>query len=159
MSVELAKAKQQLSASLKARKHLERSYEAQLQSLMQFVSRLSKVCKGVDRVLDNRLAALRTALKKNPDIGNITPLINDISGLLIQQESRNATNIKSTKSSIATAGKELQRQKGLPDQLRRDLRGLLAHVDDTPTSMHEFLPILDQLVALYQQAFSAKNSA
>ncbi|MCJ8269915.1 MAG: GGDEF domain-containing protein, partial [Psychrosphaera sp.] len=129
------------------------------QSLMQFVSRLSKVCKGVDRVLDNRLAALRTALKKNPDIGNITPLINDISGLLIQQESRNATNIKSTKSSIATAGKELQRQKGLPDQLRRDLRGLLAHVDDTPTSMHEFLPILDQLVALYQQAFSAKNSA
>lgn len=157
MSVELAKAKQQLSASLKARKHLERSYEAQLQSLMQFVARLSKVCKGVDRVLDNRLGALRTALKKNPDITNITPLVNDISGLLIQQESRNATNIKSTKSSIATAGKELQRQKGLPDQLRRELRGLLAHVDDTPTSMHEFLPILDQLVTLYQQAFTAKS--
>jgi len=157
-AAELAKAKQQLASSMKARKHLERSYEAQLQSLMQFVSRLSKVCKGVDRILDNRLASLRTALKKNPDIGNITPLINDISGLLIQQESRNAGNIKSTKASITLAGKVLQKQKGLAPQLRRDLRALLTTVDDTPTSMHEFLPILDKLVNLYQQAFTDKQS-
>ena len=159
MSVELAKVKQQLSASIKARKHLERSYEAQLQSLMQFVARLSKVCKGVDRELDGRLGTLRTTLRKNPDVANITPLINEISGLLIQHESRNAQNIKSTKSNIFTAGKMLQKQKGLPDQLRRDLRGLLAHVDETPSSMHEFLPILDKLVGLYQQAFDAKSGA
>jgi diguanylate cyclase (GGDEF)-like protein len=157
VSEELAKVKQQLSASLKARKHLERTYEAQLQSLMQFVSRLSKVCKGVDRELDSRLAALRSSLRKNLDVDNISPLINEISGLLIRHESKNAHNIKSTKSSIATAGKQLQKQKGLPDQLRRELRGLLANVDETPTSMHEFLPILDQLVTLYQQAFNAKN--
>lgn len=153
-AAELSKVKQQLAASLKARKHLERSYEVQLQALMQFVARLSKVCKGVDRILDKRLGALRTALKKNPDVTNITPLINDISGLLIQQESRNATNIKSTQSSINVAGKVLQKQKGLPPQLRRDLRALLATVDDTPTSMHEFLPILDKLVNLYQQAYT-----
>lgn len=156
-SVELTKVKQQLSAAIKARKHLERSYEAQLQSLMQFVARLSKVCKGLDRELDSRLANLRTTLRKNPDIANITPLINEISGLLIQHEARNATNIKSTKSSITTAGKQLQRQKGLPPQLRRELRGLLANVDDTPSSMHEFLPILDRLVNLYSQAFVAKH--
>lgn len=156
-AAELAKVKQQLASSLKARKHLERSYEAQLQSLMQFVSRLSKVCKGVDRILDNRLATLRTALKKNPDITNITPLINDVSGLLIQQESRNATNIKSTQASIIVAGKVLQKQRGLAPQLRRDLRALLAQVEDTPSSMHEFLPILDTLVNLYQQAYSAKS--
>jgi diguanylate cyclase len=156
VSVELVKVKQQLSASIKARKHLERSYEGQLQSLMQFVARLSKVCKGVNRELDGRLNSLRNTLKKNPDISNITPLINDISSLLVKHDSRNALNIKSTKSSISTAGKELQKQKGLPDQLRRELRGLLADVDETPSSMHEFLPILDQLVTLYQQAFNAK---
>ena len=157
MSVtELNKIKQQLAASLKARKHLERSYEVQLQSLMQFVSRLSKVCKGVDRILDNRLAALRTALKQNPDIVNITPLINDISSLLIQQESRNAANIKSTQASITLAGKVLQKQKGLPAQLRRDLRSLLETVEETPTSMHAFLPILDKLVGLYQKAYTSR---
>jgi diguanylate cyclase (GGDEF)-like protein len=159
VSEELTKVKQQLSASLKARQHLERTYESQLQSLMQFVARLSKVCKGVDRELDSRLAALRTSLKKNLDVDNITPLINEISGLLMRQESRNAHNIKSTKSSITVAGKKLQKQKGLPDQLRRELRGLLTIVDDTPTSMHEFLPILDQLVTLYQEAFTAKNQS
>lgn len=158
-SVELTKVKQQLSAALKARKHLERSYEAQLQSLMQFVARLSKVCKGLDRELDSRLANLRTTLRKNPDVSNITPLINEISGLLMQHESRNAHNIKSTKSSITTAGKTLQKQKGLPPQLRRELRGLLANVDDTPSSMHEFLPILDQLVTIYSQAFTAKTGS
>ncbi len=157
MSVELAKTKQQLSASLKARKQLERSYESQIQSLMQFVSRLSSVCKGVDRELDNRLASLRSTLRKNPNVSNIIPLINDISGLLIQHESRNAHNIKSTKSSIATAGQQLQKQKGLPDQLRRDLRGLLSNVTETTSSMHDFLPILDKLVTLYQQAFNAKT--
>lgn len=156
-SVELTKVKQQLSAALKARKHLERSYEAQLQSLMQFVARLSKVCKGLDRELDGRLANLRSTLRKNPDIANITPLINEISGLLIQHESRNQHNIKSTKSSITSAGKKLQKQKGLPPQLRRELRGLLANVDETPSSMHEFLPILDKLVSIYSEAFSAKT--
>ena len=155
-AAELSKVKQQLAASLKARKHLERSYEVQLQALMQFVGRLSKVCKGVDRILDNRLASLRTELKKNPDVTNITPLINDVSTLLIQQESRNASNIKSTQASINLAGKVLQKQKGLPPQTRRDLRALLATVDDTPTSMHEFLPILDKLVKLYQEAYTAK---
>lgn len=154
---ELAKVKQQLSSALKTRKHLERSYEAQLQSMMQFVARLSKVCKGVDRELDSRLAKLRTVLKKNPDVANITPLINEISGLLVQHETRNAHNIKSTQSSITTAGKVLQKQKGLPPQLRRELRGLLANIDDTPSSMHEFLPLLDQLVAIYQEAFTAKS--
>lgn len=156
-AAELSKVKQQLAASLKARKHLERSYEVQLQALMQFVARLSKVCKGVDRILDNRLASLRTALKKNPDVTNITPLINDISVLLIQQESRNASNIKSTQSSIIVAGKVLQKQKGLAPQLRRDLRALLGTVDDTPTSMHEFLPILDKLVNLYQDAYTNRT--
>lgn len=157
MTVELAKVKQQLSASLKARKQLERSYESQMNSLMQFVSRLSTVCKGVDRELDNRLASLRSTLRKNPNVEYIIPLINDISGLLIQHESRNAHNIKSTQSSIATAGQQLQKQKGLPDQLRRELRGLLSNVTESPSSMHDFLPILDQLVKLYQQAFNAKS--
>jgi diguanylate cyclase len=156
VSVELSEVKQQLSASLKARKQLERSYESQNQLLMQFVSRLSTVCKGVDRELDNRLASLRSTLRKNPNIEFIIPLINDLSGLLIQHESRNAHNIKSTKSSITTAGQQLQKQKGLPDQLRRELRGLMSNITESTSSMHDFLPIIDRLVGLYQQAFVAK---
>ncbi|MFT4927709.1 MAG: diguanylate cyclase [Phenylobacterium sp.] len=157
MTVELTKVKQQLSASIKARKQLERSYESQMSSLMQFVSRLSSVCKGVDRELDNRLASLRSTLRKNPNVEYIIPLINDVSSLLVQHETRNAHNINSTKTTIASAGELLQKQKGLPDQLRRDLRGLLSNVSESPSSMHDFLPILDDLVELYQQAFKAKN--
>jgi diguanylate cyclase (GGDEF)-like protein len=104
------------------------------------------------------LASLRNILKKNPNISNIVPLINDISGMLIKHEARNAHNIKSTKSSITVAGQQLQKQKGLPDQLRRDLRGLLHTVTESTDSMHDFLPILDQLVKLYQDAFHAKSA-
>ncbi|WP_199609312.1 GGDEF domain-containing protein [Flocculibacter collagenilyticus] len=157
MSDKIKQLTEELQKSKDARLTLEKSYEAQFQTLTNLVSKLSQVCKGIDFELDSKLGKLRNSLKKNPDMENIIPLIEDVSKSLTQIESRQIHNIHSTHSTFHSAGKILQGQKGLPDQLRRDLRGLLTSVSTPQSSITSYIPVLDKLVLLYQKAFEAKN--
>lgn len=154
----LEKIKQQLSASIAARQSLETTYEMQFAKLSQFIAKLSYVCRGIDVELDNRLAKLRKELKKNVDIEKVEPLLDEINQLLKHQETRSAQHLKLTQQTLTEAGKTLQKQRGLPDTLRRQLRSLLTDVSSTDqTTIHGLVPSLEALTRLYQEAFNAKN--
>ena len=149
--------KQQLALAVKARKQLEDTYEGQFKILTQFVSRVSLVCKGIDIELDNRLARIRIELSKSTDLEKILPLIDATSEHLKSLEAKQYQDVKKAQISLAEAGKLLQKQRGLPDQLRRDLRDLLTKVDEPTPSVQAFLPHLTHLTELYQLALNAKQ--
>lgn len=150
--------KQQLANALKARKQLEDTYDGQFKILSQFVARLTLVCKGIDIELDNKLAKLRTELNKSVDLEKILPLIDATNEHLKVLESRQQQEVKKAQLSLVEAGKLLQKQRGLPNQLRRDLRDLLTKVDEPAPSVQAFLPHLTNLTELYQLALSARQS-
>lgn len=147
----------QLANALKARKTLEDTYEAQFKILAQFVSRLSLACKGIDVELDNRLAKLRTELNRGTDLEKLLPFIEATSDNLKLLESKHQADIQSVQQGLTDAGKLLQQQKGLPDQLRRDLRQLLGKVGQPSATVHAFLPHLTELAKLYQNVLQAKQ--
>jgi diguanylate cyclase len=149
--------KQQLANAIKARKSLEDAYESQFKILAQFVLRLSLVCKGVDLELDNRLAKLRTELAKGTDLEKLIPFIADTNQSLQFLDAKQQREIKEIQQQLNQAGKLLQQQKGLPDQLRRDLRQLLTKVAEPPSTVQAFLPHLTSLTHLYQSALQSKQ--
>ena len=117
--------KQQLNDALKARKALEDTYEAQFKILALFVSRLSLACKGVDVDLDNRLAKLRTELNRGTDLEKLLPFIEGTSENLKQLEAKHQLDVQKVQRGLTEAGKLLQKQKGLPDQLPPEFYGRL----------------------------------
>ena len=147
--------KQQLSDAISARKALEHTYERQFKLLGQFVQRLSFLCKGVDLELDNRLAKLRTELARSTDLEKLLPFVEETSEHIRLLEQRQQHNIKQAQNELTQAGRLLQRQRGLPDQLRRDLRELLSQVEQPTGTLQAFLPHLSQLTQLYQLALKA----
>lgn len=148
---------QQLSNALKARKALEDTYESQFKILALFVSRLSLACKGVDVDLDNRLAKLRAELQRGTDLEKLMPFIEGTSENLKLLEAKQQLDVQKVQQGLTDAGKLLQQQKGLPDQLRRDLRELLGKVEAPSATVHAYLPHLTNMAKLYQHALQAKQ--
>lgn len=150
--------KQQLATAVKARKQLEDTYEQQFKILTQFVGRLSLVCKGIDVDLDNKLARLRQQLANGTDLEKLLPQIDATAEVLKQMEAKQSTEVRQAQATITEAGKLLQKQKGLPDQLRRDLRELLSRVEEPASTLHAYIPHLTHLTELYQLALSARQN-
>lgn len=149
--------KQQLANAVKARKQLEDTYESQFKILSQFVSRLSLACKGIDIDLDNKLARLRQEFAKGTDLEKILPLVESAVEALKALEMRQLSDLKKAQNTLTDAGKLLQKQRGLPDQLRRDLRDLLTKVEEPSATVQAFLPHLTHLTELYQAALATKQ--
>ncbi len=138
---------------------LETTYESQFKILAQFVSRLSLVCKGIDIELDNKLARLRQELLNGTDVEKLLPQFEQTSEHLKNLEARQQQEVRKAQTSISEAGKLLQKQRGLPNQLRRDLRELLSKVEEPGPNIQSFLPHLTHLTELYHNALNAKQSA
>jgi diguanylate cyclase (GGDEF)-like protein len=151
---ELETYKKKLQQSKLMHDELTRTYQTQFEALSQLITRLSVVCKGIDLELDNKLAKLRSALSKNANVENIEGLLSDVNSLLQQHGTRVAINMKNTQSSILDAGKKLQKIKGLPAELRRELRQLLKDVTGEHDSIISYIPQLDQLVQLYERSLT-----
>lgn len=156
---ELEEIKTKLQSSVQARQRLEKTYENQFTLLTRFIIRLSNLCTGSDIELDNRLAKLRSLLSKNTDIENILPLLSDIEILLTQQSGRIELNLKTTQSTLLSAGKQLQKTRSLEDNLRRELRKLVNELAESKPSISHFIPALETLVKLYGQALKAKTES
>lgn len=150
--------KQQLSASLQARKSLEQTYQSQFQLLSQLVAKLSVACKGLDAELDHRLGKLRAVLLKNPDLDNISPIIEEVHEALRQYETRHIVQMRKFQTSIAHVGRNLQSQKGLPPDLRRELRRTLQTAENDTNSLHDLVPVLERLVTFYNTLISQRVS-
>lgn len=148
-----------LKQAIDARMVVEDARKHQVELLSQFAAKLSLSCKGLDIELDNRLAKYRNALRKGVDFQLLEPFINDILGLLKNQETKQMALQRELNDTVLDAGKQLQKVKGLPDDARRTLRHLLDHELNNIQSNHDFVPLLSKLIVIYHQALQAKLSA
>ena len=145
-----------LKQAIDARTVVEDARKHQVEVLSQFAAKLSLSCKGLDIELDNRLAKFRNALKKGVKFELLTPFIDDVLGLLKQQETKQMALQRELNESVTDAGKQLQKVRGLPDDARRSLRYLLDHELNNIQSNHDFVPLLSKLILIYHQALQAK---
>ncbi|BBN83312.1 diguanylate cyclase [Pseudoalteromonas sp. A25] len=147
-----------LEQTIKARKALETARKHQVDVLSNFAAKLSLSCKGQDVALDNQLAKFRSALQKGMDFEELEPLIDGMNDILKHQEATISTNNRSLQQSIMQAGKQLQKIRGLPEDGRRKLRHLLDHELSNINTTSDYIPVLEKLSSIYQQALQLKLS-
>lgn len=147
-----------LKQAIEARIAIENARKLQVDTLSNLTAKLSLSCKGLDIELDNKLAKFRSSLNKGVGFEILSPLIDDILLLLQNQEALQTAHQRELFSSVQTAGKLLQKTKGLPDDTRRTLRHLLDHEINNVQSTHDYIPILNQLINFYHHALHSKLS-
>lgn len=154
---QLVALKRKLDTAIESRSSLEDDFNLQSTLLIQFISKLSLISKGNDLELDNRLAQLRTLFTKSAPISDIEAKIITISKLLQQHSITNEKNISHMHAQFNQAGESLQKINGLPNNLRRDLRGLLSETKESKDALIQYIPLLSQLLSFYDHALKAKN--
>ncbi len=158
-AVEQMKAlKNRLNAAIESRDSLEDNFSNQTNLLTQFISKLSHVSKGINLELDNRLAQLRIMLTKAAPISDVEEKIYEINKLLQQHSKTNEQNISTLHEQFIGAGTNLQKISGLPEDLRRKLRGLLNESLSTKDSLNHYIPLFSQLLDFYNFALKSKNT-
>jgi len=155
---QLAELKMKLDTAIESRGLLENDFSQQSNLLIQFISKLTLISKGIDLELDNRLAQLRTLFTKSAPISDIEEKIDIISKLLQQHSITNEKNISHMHEQFNQAGRNLQKINGLPGELRRDLRTLLTETKDSKDALIQYIPLLSQLLTFYDHALKAKKS-
>jgi len=153
---QISELKKKLDTAIKSRAILEEGFNSQSRLLVQFIAKLSHVCKGIDLELDNKLANFRQLLTKSASLAEIEIQVNVISKILLKFAAKNDNNINELHLQFHDAGKILQKIKGLPNQLRRDLRGLLSENEDNKETVIQYVPPLAQLITLYETALKEK---
>lgn len=157
MSDQVALLQKKLSAAIAQRQQVEMTRQTQVTTLAQFVSKLSLVCKGSDIELDNRLARFRKTLASGVSFELLLPILDEINALLAKHESTQNSQLKTLTNTIKHAGSSLQKHKGLSAELRRSLRHLLNDKLPEVQTTHGFVPIFEQLIALYSHVLQAKQ--
>ncbi|PKG85757.1 GGDEF domain-containing protein [Colwellia sp. 75C3] len=155
---QLVALKRKLDGAIESRSSLEDDFNLHSNLLIQFISKLSLISKGIDLELDNRLAQLRTLFTKSAPISDIQEKILIISKLLQQHSLTNEKNISHMHEQFNQAGESLQKINGLPSNLRRDLRALLTETKDSKDALIQYVPLLSQLLSFYDHALKAKSS-
>ncbi len=145
-----------LNAAIASRVSLEEDFEAQSSMLIEFINKLSQISKGLNVKLDNRFAQLRGLLIKSVPVSDIELKINEISKLLQINTETNEKNITHLFKQLNDAGQNLQKANGLPDDLRRKLRGLLKETQSTKDSLTQYVPRISQLLEFYKIALQSK---
>lgn len=156
---QLVALKRKLDSAIESRSLLEDDFNLQSNMLIQFIGKLTLISKGIDLELDNRLAQLRTLFTKSAPIADIESKILVISKLLQQHSITNEKNISLMHEQFNQAGESLQKINGLPDNLRRELRTLLSDTKDSKDALIQYIPLLSQLLTLYDHALKAKTEA
>lgn len=150
--------KKKLEAAIQSRSTLEEDFSVQSSLLIQFIGKLSLVSKGIDLELDNRLAQLRTLFTKSAPIAEIESKIAVITKLLQQHSITNEQNLTRMHEQFNMAGESLQKINGLPDDVRRTLRALLKETKTSKDALVQYIPLLSQLLELYDAALKAKSA-
>lgn len=156
---QLVTLKEKLDSAIDSRSSLENDFTLQSNLLIQFISKLSLISRGIDLELDNRLAQLRTLFTKSAPIADIEEKITVISKLLQQHSITNEQSISQMHKQFNQAGESLQKINGLPGNLRRDLRGLLMEAKESKDALIQFIPLLSQLLTFYEQALTSKKTS
>ena len=146
-----------LNSAIAARALLEKDSKAQSSMLIEFINKLSQVSKGIDIKLDNRLAQLRVLFTKSAPLSEIESKISEIVKLLQQISVTNKVNITQVHTKFNDAGNLLRKVKGLPLDVRKNLRDLLAETHSTQDNLAHYTPLLSQLLEFYKFALSSKS--
>lgn len=154
---ELAALKRKLDSAVSSRANIESDLSHQSSLFSEFIIKLSQVAKGTDTALDNKLAKLRTLFTKSASIESIEELINDISQILHQYTTKNDVEMRALQDKFMQGGQSLQKIKGLPDDLRRQLRALINENQEVKSTLPQYVPILSQLLTFYQHALKQGN--
>jgi len=155
---QLVALKRKLDTAIESRSSLADDFNLQSNLLIQFISKLTLISKGVDLELDNRLAQLRTLFTKSAPFSDIAEKVAVISKLLQQHSVTNEKNISHMHEQFNQAGESLQKINGLPGNLRRDLRALLTETKDSKDALIQYIPLLSKLLTFYDHALKAKHS-
>ncbi len=155
---QLKRLQERLDSAISSRAALEEDLKSQSSLFLQFIDKLSRVCKGMDLELDNKLANFRSLIKESEPIEVIEEHINTISVLLKQQSTKNELNIRLVQEKFSEASTALQKSKGLPPQTRRQLRELINETGDGKDTLIQYMPVLSELLELYTQALTAKEA-
>jgi diguanylate cyclase len=153
---EITLLKKKLKLAITSRADVEKDLKSQSSLLINFIEKLSLVCKGMDITLDNKLAKLRLLLKQSAPLADIQAHIAATSLLLQQQSQINISNLNQLHERFHIAGLALQKINGLPADLRRKLRSLITESKDPKDAVIQYVPLLSQLLTFYDDALAAK---
>ncbi|UPW17167.1 GGDEF domain-containing protein [Agarivorans sp. TSD2052] len=123
-------------------------------AVSQLISRLSKICYGLDEQLDQKLQQLIEEVEKNDDLSAISQYQNELDGLFKQHSDTLKTLLAHNQRIIKTSGESLKRINGLPPQLRRKLTDFLEQ--DPAYTHNDNQQRLEQLLNYYYQALLNK---
>ena len=154
---QLKRLQERLDSAIGSRASLEEDLKSQSSLFLQFIDKLSRVCKGMDLELDNKLANFRSLINKSEPIEVIEEHIKTISVLSKQQATKNDINIRLVHEKFVEASTSLQKSKGLPPQTRRQLRDLINETGDGKDTLIQYMPVLSELLELYNQAISTRE--
>ncbi|KLV01502.1 diguanylate cyclase domain-containing protein [Photobacterium aphoticum] len=135
-------------ASLKSRREIA--------ILKRLISRLSVACRGLDQELDEKLLQLRHDLEQNKDIGKMIPRLAVVERLVTRLSDFADKENHALLEQIHHSSEMLRRFHGLPAQLKRDLRNLLAQKDHSLAHTHQQAI---RLMALYERALKVVSCA
>ena len=150
--------KSRLDTAINARSTLEQEFSAQSALLTGFIGKLSQACKGTDILLDNRLAKLRTALKKSTSFADLEKEISTISALLQKHSVQNDTNIKKIQAQLQASGTRLQKVKKLPPDNRRYLKTLIDKIQQDQSSPVQYVSLMSEFITFYESVLPTQSS-
>lgn len=151
--------KSKLDTAINARSELEEEFSAQSALLTNFIGKLSQACKGVDKLLDNKLANLRSSLKKSTSFADLEKEIKTISALLQQHSVQNDKNLNKMQTQLQSSGASLQKAKNLPKSTQQQLKELIANSKESKDSLVQYVPLMSEFIAFYDLALNAKDKA
>lgn len=154
---EIAALKRKLDLAIESRSAIDDEFKLQSTLFTEFIIKLSQASKGTDLSLDNKLAKLRVLFTKSAPIADVQKLVSEITLLLQKFSLKKEQEITQLQSEFNLAGQALQKVKGLPEDLRRQLRTLLKENEDTKDALAQYIPLMSQLVAFYQAALKKEN--
>ncbi|SIO01296.1 GGDEF domain-containing protein [Salinivibrio sp. ES.052] len=121
----------------------------EIHSLKRLVSRFIATCTGKNTLVDQKLTEFRDVLYSAQDVSALLPRLAVIERMVGHQDMTQKKALSHLDEQFHTSGETLQRVTGLPAQLKRDLRDLLAQPmsSDTERTQH-----LIKLLQLYERA-------
>lgn len=150
--------KSRLDAAINARSEIEEEFSAQSALLTSFIGKLSQACKGTDILLDNKLANLRSALKKATSFADLEKEIKTISALLQQHSLQNDKSIKKIHEQLQVSSISLQKTKNLPASNRRQLKKLVDSNQQSQTSLVQYVPLMSEFIVFYESVLQTQSS-
>jgi len=151
--------KSKLDTAISARSELEEEFSAQSALLTNFIGKLSQACKGIDKLLDNKLANLRSSLKKSTSFADLEKEIKTISALLQQHSVQNDKNLAKMQAQLQASSTSLQKAENLPKATQQQLKKLISSTKESRDSLVQYVPLMSEFITFYDIALKAKDKA